>query len=277
MTFLSRIYTLFNILSLDVSLGAVCMAWAACLWLQIEPDPVTLFLLGNAVWIIYTIDHLYDATIRGDRVFSKRRAFHSRYKKQLFILVCLCVIAEISFLFHRTGLLLYTLPAFIMTSAYILFNWYKQRTSRNFYLKEMMIALGYASGIMAVPLYYIQPATIAWFYLAGPFGFIFITALLNVVIIAMYEAVADMKEKQTSMGLWVQPGRLKKLGFSLLVLQFLISLFFIPVITQLIGTGFLFLLLFRSYFSVNERYRKMADGVLMLPSGYILYHLLSYL
>lgn len=71
-------------LSLDVSAGAMCSAALVCYLLDIRPLPwFAIGVLGVVVWIIYTVDHLYDAHRMPGKPVTGRHLFHQLHKRKL--------------------------------------------------------------------------------------------------------------------------------------------------------------------------------------------------
>src|SRR5687768_6879666 len=86
MSSLVRAYRLFNLLSLDVVAGAVVSALFFARVFQVEVRLVGLIALGLTVWIIYTADHLRDASKIVGEASTERHRFHQvHYKKLMFL------------------------------------------------------------------------------------------------------------------------------------------------------------------------------------------------
>jgi hypothetical protein len=273
---LIRTYTLFNILSLDVVSGACFTAVALCIFYTIPFLLTDVLLLGNAIWIVYTLDHLYDAARSHGKTSSRRRNFHIRYRPLLLIVLCIALIAEAALLFFcGRHLLKAALPAFGITFFYLLLNWLSQHKTKKFYIKELMISAGFVCGILTIPSSYL-PALPEIFHLylyAG--AFLFLTALANVLLIARYETEADRREQQPSITGWIGQRMLKRVIACVLLLQCATAFYFIPVIGFAMFAGMAVLFAFPEYFRFHERYRMVADGIFLLPALFLLYHLIS--
>src|SRR4051812_9177927 len=73
-----RYYRIFNLLSLDVALGAVISAAFLGRILHVNILPQGFILLGIVVWLIYTADHLLDAWSMREAATSERHRFHQK-------------------------------------------------------------------------------------------------------------------------------------------------------------------------------------------------------
>ena len=91
-----QFYRLFNLLSLDIALGSVCMTYFVSLVLNVQSPAIFYFLLGQAVWLVYLLDHIYDS--RKNNGESYRRIFYKKYAK-LLLYVLLANIISITIFF----------------------------------------------------------------------------------------------------------------------------------------------------------------------------------
>ena len=67
---------LYQILSLDVVLGAVSVGVFATQLLQVKANPYWWIILAVAVWVIYTFDHLVDGFKKKGESTIYRHRFH---------------------------------------------------------------------------------------------------------------------------------------------------------------------------------------------------------
>ena len=79
MTFISGFYKWFQVLSLDVALGAVATAMFVAKQLDVSPAPYAFTSLGITVWLIYTFDHLLDGQEIKGEALTYRHRYHQRY------------------------------------------------------------------------------------------------------------------------------------------------------------------------------------------------------
>jgi len=276
MKLLVRAYSLFNILSLDVAAGACITSAAVCVAYGLQPSPAAIILLGNAIWIIYTLDHYYDALASRNNASSRRRAFHIQYRRPLLILLAVAFAAEVVLLIQTDfRLMKYGLPAFVITGLYLLLNWLSQRRRKKFYLKELMISAGYVAGILTIPSSYTENEAQALRMYLGPGLFLFFTALANVLLIAWYEAEADRREQQVSAAEWIPRRVLRWLIAAVIVCQLATAREFIFPVAFLMVLIFAALLIFPSFFEKNEVYRKLVDSVFLAPALFLVYNLFS--
>lgn len=264
-----------HILSLDVVAGACCMSAALAWKMQVTLPWQGLVLLGNAVWIIYTADHLFDAFFHRGNVSSLRRAFHIQYRRALLVLLIAALAAESTLLIHlHAPVWKMAFPAAGITLIYLALNWVLQRRGQRFYIKEIMIAAGYCAGVLALPLAHdMLPDKMVRY--AIPASFIFLAALANVLLIALYGEQADEREKQSSARQWIGRRGLKTIILVILGSMTALSGFFWFPVSLLMVVQLGWILLHPRYFALHERYRAWTDGVFLLPGLFLVYHIFS--
>lgn len=267
--YFSRFYEIFNILSLDVALGATFTSYFICIWMGVDPSIQLLFLLFNTVWLIYILDHLVDVKSEKRKRITKRKEFFKKYKYIVGLILLALVLVEIALIYFNVEIVFYAWPAILITVLYLILNWLNQSIKRMFYLKELFIALGYVLGVMAIPFYMAGDNEYDLKMLMIPLSFYFLTALNNVLILAWYEKETDIIEGQTSIALWVSKSKLKLIMIVILIVQAFLSVIFHPILTFGIVIIYGMLVFKPQYFIRNERFRKYADGVFLI-SGFVL-------
>lgn len=270
MKWLSAKFHLLNILNLDVSAGAVGMALWMNTILGLEVHPANFYLLFSAVWTIYLVDHLYDS--RKPEAVSERRKFFKKYHRPFLWVLILNVLLTFGIFIWQFDVLLviYASPALGITFVYILANWLFQENHQKFYLKEIFISIGYALGIMVLPLSVKRVVDTQVIILTT---LIILMALWNLLLIARFERVINEKEGQTSMSQWMSASYIKRITFFLFVLFLGAGIYYgfsftprlrLIIIFVAISTYMAVPLLFPRIFRKKERYHRYVDMVFLI-------------
>lgn len=136
-------YYFFHKLQLDVVVGAVCLAlWFAHLC-KVQIPAFGIPALALSVWIIYTLDHLWDAR---QYPYSRRYIFYKQYAKPLQIMLVFAVSLLAIFVFYLPFALVIkgVLIALPIVAYQVLLIW---RPVIGTYLKEVSIAFCYTFGV----------------------------------------------------------------------------------------------------------------------------------
>jgi len=265
MDMLLRLYRTFNLLSLDVAIGAIISALYFSKLLIIEPSAYSIITLGLTVWIIYTADRLLDVRNSKGPVTTDRHKFHQRYQNQLWFSIVLVVLAITALLLWlpqavlKGGILLA-----VMTGLYLFLH-------KKLLVKEFVIAILYTMGIL-LPSWSLHNSSLSLgsYLLIAQF---FIVALINLLLFSWFDYESDKSrgsasfvtaygKKLTSRVIWVL--NICSIGISgwmlfhfhtSSTLVFLFMTFILAIIS-----------LFPAYFSVNCRYRFLGDAVFFLPA-----------
>ena len=270
MKWLSKCFHLINILNLDVAIGAVGMARLTNYILSQSSPNGQYYLLFSAVWSIYLVDHLYDSR-KPEAVSERRKFFKMYYPFFLRVLIINLLITLAVFVVHFDVLMLvYASPAFGITGVYILANWLFQENKQRFYLKEILIAMGYSIGIMVIPLTVIDELNSQVWLIASVY---ILMALWNLLLIARFEKNIDQKEGQTSMNQWVSNKGITIINFIIYTLFIGISVTYallykmdgrILITWISIAIYMLVPLIFPRIFRKKEKYHRYVDMVFLL-------------
>jgi hypothetical protein len=258
-----KIYRFANLLSLDVVLGAMVNALFFSFLMKKEINPVTLLALSTTVWIIYTVDHLLDASTVNATPANERYAFHHANQNVLWFCVASAVLVA--------SLCLFALPFFVIINGGILsicIVVYFLLQKRFYMLKESMIAVLYTLGVMAPSLDFRSPDID--FTLPGMFA---LTAFLNLVLFSLFGEEKDMKDGQRSLITWIghSAGRAMVIFVYLAIsLTFALSLSTPALIVFLIATGHMLMFFRQSFFIQHDRYRLVGDALFVAPAIYLL-------
>lgn len=258
-----------NILSIDVVLGAIsCSAFFSLIW-GVNPSWQSLLLLGSAVWLIYTFDHLKDARETGKLDLTVRHSFHRTHFNKLLMsslgVIVLCVYLIFTMppktLMMGAGLL-------ALVSIYFITLHYLSGKAR--FHKEVIIAFLYATGVF-IPLL----STIEEFSLSLLLHIIQLAgiALANLLIFSFIEYETDRHAGYPSM-LEIVPRNLHKgfiMIFMLLQLSFSLLVMFISEYPQVqivlsVMITMLLLLIHTSDDFKGVKFRLMGDAVFLIPA-----------
>lgn len=271
MNLAQRIYRVFNLANLDIALGSVAIAYWLCKMLRVDVHAVYFICLGLTVWNIYILDQLYD--VRKKKAVSQRRLFYKKYWKPfLVVFIINAVIAITLFVVNfEPRVLLYALPAFLLSVLYTILNWMLQRSGGAFYLKEVIIALGYTAGVVTIPFAFGIPVNLQSL---SAITAIFWLALWNVVCLAYFEAKQNKIERQTALSQWMNKINIKIVAivcYLLVILCFGIYLTSTPDMYHYLICGAMLIymalpLAFATFFKKDERYRRFIDQVFLLSA-----------
>ncbi|WP_421764071.1 hypothetical protein [Ekhidna sp.] len=253
-----RVYRLAQILSLDIVIGVVILLRFFCVQFRVNPGWEVFVLLGAAVWLIYTFDHLRDAE-NSPNSARERYVFHRKYKKMLIVAsaVVLLISAPLIFFVPITVLV----GGILLSTFSILYLLIQRKLSRLLF-KELYVALVYSAGVLLVPI-----------VLSGTFDLILFLLLfqltfLNLIIFSWFEKEEDLREGFRSIATQMEADKLEKLMFTLVSLGLALSLlsFEITHIYFIVGfTIYASLIHLSKRFRRNYLYRAIGDGVFLLP------------
>jgi 4-hydroxybenzoate polyprenyltransferase len=258
----ARGYKYIRWLSLDVTAGAIFL----CLFFgdvfQVHIVWKEWLALGLTVWCIYTFDHLHDA-IRSNLV-NEMRLFHQRNFKVVSILLIVAglfngwLVGQLDGVVLRGGLLLlgFVLIYFVLTR----FEWGN-------YFKEFMIAMIFSVGVILVSL--VREEFLEIQHGVGLVAMV-VVAFLNVCLFAYFEKEFDQKEGFNSIALRMEDTVFRRLLIGVFFVLLLAVLLLVFIGHYRLFGYFLFVFLmylliwiFRDWFSKNERYRMLGDGVFL--------------
>lgn len=273
--YLQEIGRMLRILSIDVVGGACVMNfffaqhWNSCISHQ------AYLILAGVVWLIYTLDHLWDAFHIPHQAHTLRHRFHQKYFHVLiclWVLVALVLAYGILFLLDAK-ILYYGLLVGCLAVFHFLLSWWDQVRKAMFIQKESRIALVYALGVALSPWVMADyPHQLFDLLLLGG---VFLIAWVNLLLISWFEKEIDEKDGHISSARSLGEKRLRRLiGF--LVLGHILSMALILLLTfpqkypswslQIMMMLTLALVIWKKgYFIKGEKYRWISDGVFFYP------------
>jgi 4-hydroxybenzoate polyprenyltransferase len=258
-------YRNLNSLSIDVVAGAMCFASFLARLLNVKCDVSSVLLLGIAVWIIYTFDHLMDAQKMKVKAVTHRHLLHQVQGRHLYIafvgaivLECLLLFFNHEYLFSGSLFFVIVILLYTLVHRYVPF------------LKEMVISLVYACGVF-IPTW----VTFSGNWQSVPWIIIIqvaLAALLNLLMFSWFDVRNDLHHSFISFTTrWGRSVAETCCWIVFSVCSLLTILSSIPVasvVVCLIAMVQVIPLVYKEYFEVNDRYRLLGDGAFMLPAIY---------
>lgn len=257
----SHFFKVLQYLSIDIVIGAVILLRFFSLEAEVSVEWPVYFLLGSAVWLIYSIDHLKDAKKAHTRSRG-RYVFHSTNKRTIIFVMLIVLAFSIAILFY-VGLDLIH-GGLIVAGLCVIYLLIHQKLALAG-LKEVYIALTYSTGILLVPIIYSNQFDI------GTFLLLFTLAVLNLIMFSWMEREEDEKDGFSSIA--TKLGYLRTEKLMLPIFSVGLALAFSTLWTKP-EVAFYFILSFLLYGIVilnpewakeHMRYRTIGDGVFILP------------
>lgn len=259
-----RLYKVFNLLNLDVVLGAVVSALYFAKLFDTKVNVFGIITLGLTVWLIYTADRLLDVKRMTTIPTTERHKFHQKnYSTLLVILVIVTLLVAIAIPLLNERVMIGGLSLAAVIGFYLLLQKYLP-------LKEFVVAGLYTFGVL-LPSWRLQTELISIDHILLVVQF-FIVALANVLIFSWFEFEADTRDGHTSLATRWGKSLCTKLiiilsivNICIFVWMLMYSEYKVPTFIFLLMTGILMgILFFHSHFSKYSRYRLLGDAVFFL-------------
>jgi len=260
-----RPYHTFNLLSLDVALGAVISAAFFGRILHVSILPQGLALLGIIVWLIYTADHLLDAWSMRETATSERHRFHQENFITILVVFLAAGVVALGLMFLiRIQVIAAGMTFGVLVVVYLLVNrWLK-------YFKELTGSLLYTGGVM-LPSWslHTEPLTDYQLTIMIIFGLIVFT---NMLIFARFSIEEDILNRQKSLATIMGIRSMNTLisivcvvCFGVMIYQAIRDVTPDLVILMIMEIILVAVFAFR-YFRYNDRYRIYGDAIFLLPA-----------
>ncbi|MCH6236595.1 hypothetical protein [Cognataquiflexum rubidum] len=279
MGIIRKILHYFNLLSLDVVLGAMAGMLFFSDLLDVDIPSLAYFLLGMAVWSIYTWDHLMDARSALDMPQSLRHQFHQKYFRFLLPLVFSCILIGCVLLFISVELKFLLTPGIVLGAVIVVWmGSLKIAGAKVSWLKEISTALIYVLGISLAPFARLDFDLVDQnFYI---FAFIyFLAALVNLLMLSYLDAEEDQKDGFGSVLVLIPKAGLKNIitllgvvGIGMLVILAIFLPSFYHVHSVILGLilGY-HLILFFSKNQDKDQVRRKSEASFLLPFVLLLF------
>jgi len=264
---LIRIYRFFNLLSIDVALGAVCSAVFFAGIFNVTIYTQGLLSLGLTVWVVYTTDHLLDARKVIGNASTERHQFHQRYHRILIPCVIVAVLTDTVIVsFIRRPVLGGGVVLIAVVGIYLLVQQYTK------IFKEIFVAGMYTIGILLPSIMVTRVPYHAWpWVLLLQF---FLLALTNLLLFSWFDHEFDARDKRSSFVTIVGPERTRIIIGVLFVIMGLLtffsqalkaSLYLLAADSMLLG-----IFLRPEFFRKVDRFRLLGDAVFFILLFYTL-------
>lgn len=181
-----------EVLSIDICIGVLGTGALAQAVFKSAMKPAWWVLLPSSVWVVYTVDHLFDALKVGGDSANHRHRFHYKHMKILAFLTSLIGIATVvgAIIYLRElvflgGFMIAVLALFHVLLAY----WGRVRFG-----KELSVGLIYVSGVTFAPILNrtISIGVFEILFLAG----LLLAAYLNLFMNSVIEYSMDRRDGQ---------------------------------------------------------------------------------
>lgn len=268
---LLKFYSLLNILSIDVALGAVCCAaWFAKVF-EVELRPYALLALGFTVWIIYTADHLLDALKIRNEASTERHRFHQKHFRILAICLVLAGIIDLALIFFIRAKILHT--GMILATVVILYLLINRWLG---FLKEFVVALVYCGGIL-LPALSLKNNMLNLTETVLIIAFL-LTALINLILFSWHDVQADKQDGYNSFALRFGYNITQRVLIFLFIAQLLLISGLIlsgawryGCLLLTMNSALFVLFLKPDWFRKNDAYRLFGDAVFIFPAVFLLF------
>lgn len=269
---LGRFYQFANLLSLDVTAGAIMSGMFLARILEVVVLPWGFAAMGLTVWIIYTADHLLDARALITPASSGRHRFHqNHFRPLLFALLAALLIDLIMVSLIRKQVIMAGMVLGVIVGIYLVI----QRNLKSF--KELSGATLYCAGV-ALPALTLARLPITAFQglLIAQFC---ITVFCNLLLFSLFDVHDDVRDKHNSFVTVVGEQRTRLFlaalflanGTLIFMQLFLFPNAFSAAMVMLAMNLILFLIyVFPKRFEANGLYRLMGDAVFMIPLFFLL-------
>lgn len=262
-----------NMLSLDIVAGAVISSAFFAKLLAVSILPFGYITLGLTVWIIYTADHLLDVWKNPKPASTERHRLHQQYFNVLgVILVLALIIVGIEVNFIRQSVLIGGIQLSILVAIYFIAQKHLK------FLKEIAAAILYTGGVLIAPFSLLDGGlSPGQLIIVVQF---FLTALANLLMFSLFDLKNDFEDSHPSIAIsWGESTTMILLTVVFLIHAGLSVMYFtvypgsLSAGSVILGMNVVLILMVlkRNYFTIDDRYRVIGDGVFLLPSIFILF------
>ncbi|MBW3467762.1 hypothetical protein [Arthrospiribacter ruber] len=238
MEYFRAIFSKLNLLSVDVVLGAMAGMLFFSDLLDVYIGPAVYLLLGIAVWVVYSIDHLLDSKkLKKGNTYLPRHQFHQKNFKRIFSAVAIfALLGLIVLLFFESSKILIVPGAVLMSVVALWFFILHLTGLRASWLKEVSTAVVYVAGICLAPFAMAEAEKLNHYFWTFAVLYFFL-ACLNLLILSFQDAEEDRDAGFGSILTVMSKMQLKNV---IVVLGILVSL-----------VSFLLIFIFPSYYSLH--------------------------
>jgi len=264
-----KFYRLFNLLSLDVALGAVVGSLFFAKIYGVAVSYPALVSLAVTVWMIYTVDRILDVQdIKGDAA-SERHRFHQQHQKKLKYAIGMVMIVDIVLIFFMPEEVI--MHGIVLAGVVVVYILLRKKLH---ILKELLVAALYTTGVL-LPAW---PDGLMSLIQYLPILLFFLLALTNLILFSWYEKDNDVRDKHNSVATLVDDATIRLISKGLFIITFTGSLYlFLQPVYHFMSLVFiamaivLFLLFkYTNFFAFRDYYRLAGDAIFLFPLLYLL-------
>ncbi|RHX93233.1 hypothetical protein DLM75_07240 [Leptospira stimsonii] len=257
-----------NVLSVDIVLGATACALFASTILETKMRVSFWFLLPMAVWVIYTVDHLVDGWKLGKKSVNARHRFH--YDNLIFLSVLTGILSFLCFIFSILFLREWIVAAGMILGIFVAFHVLFSYLQLDFFWKECSVSILYTAGVWFGPVLLTSKTKTE---IGFPCLLFFLAALSNSFMNSYMERELDRKENVVSILRQISPSALKTCVFFLAFLGLALNFFWIEKQPKFIPEflyytfGYLipaWIVYREDSFQKNQFYRILGEGFFIL-------------
>ncbi len=269
---MKKIIHIYRYLNIDVIAGALAGLYFASRLISVNISLYVYILLAIAVYLIYLIDHFYDAFYAGI-ADTARNQFYRKHRKPILISGIILFLAGLVLIFKIptsvlvAGVIISALSVLYFTGVYYAGH-------KKWFLKEIFIAIIYTLALWGIPLFEAEevhlklllPVIIPYFLLV----------LINILIFSYFQYNEDRLANKNSI---VQLLKKKRSKNMILLLCASVIMLLIPgnfFFEKILSRGIVFLYFIMSLimswvlreeqvFNRHERYAYATDAVFFLP------------
>jgi hypothetical protein len=265
------------LLNLDVAMGALASNLMVRYLLQTPAySPVSYFILGSTVWIIYTVDRLWDVYRMKDFPASPRHQFHYDHQQLLWwaVVVLTLITAAASLYFLPYQVIWFGLGLTLLVALYLWIVHLLATRKRNWFQKEPLVAVLYTAGVWG-PVMALKGnvSTMQWMLCLIFAGI----AFQNLLLFSLFDLKNDLQNQERSLAISWGPkhsGRVLYWLFAVILVTCLcLCLGFaregrqreIAIIEASMSLILFVISSFPAWFGRSERFRWIGDGIFFLP------------
>lgn len=232
--------------------------------------------MGTTTWVVFTADHLLDASELKEKAITPRHQAHHKNKTLLTYLVAL-LIGSNAYIVWLNKFELYVLKGAllgILLVIYLLFIKFKQHNQSIILSKEFLVGIGATLGMCLLPGY-VAPITWTWSHFLLIMVF-FLINMANILTFSRFDLKADIAHNMTSLVYQMGYARSSRLIFNILSVCFLLSAIWLftfagfykvkGALALIIMLNILAVVNLKYYaFKENEYYRFWGDFIYLVP------------
>lgn len=265
-----------NLFQIDVVIGAVLSGMFASRVMQIAMPVAYWIVLGTAVWIMYTTDHLVDALRLGERSQSRRHLYVYRNFRTLKAVAVTLFFLDIVLVILFLGHVILVFGVVVGFLGLLYFYMLHRHGGKKALLlpKELVVSLIYVAGIWGGPILDTAfPFEVYHLYLIVIFGLL---VLAGVLILSYYDVTTDRADQHLTFTVTsgVQQTRRVLLVLCVLSISFAVFLWVVytkgivrhaAVVYILMSLSILVLIRNSNLLRKQETFRFLAEMVFWIP------------